>query len=104
VTEHKYALDLNVSMNRVKEALTAPEDGGGGIPDAQRTYGEHNGKKLTCYPEGLEAALDAFLRFKGAVFVDGKPVDKFGVATAAMSAAVQAYLDFYRKGVGETNG
>lgn len=73
------------------------------MPDAQMVYGEHKGKKLTCHNDGVEAAIETFLKFKGAVYFDGKPLDNFGVATGAISAAIQAYIDFYRKGVGETN-
>lgn len=73
------------------------------VPDARRVYGFHNGKALSCHPLGVESAIETFLRFNGAVFVDGKPVEKFGIATGAMSSAIQAYLDYYRNGVGDTN-
>lgn len=73
------------------------------VPDARRVYGFHNGKALSCHPPGVESAIETFLRFNGAVFVDGKPVEKFGIATGAMSSAIQAYLDYYRNGVGDTD-
>ena len=73
------------------------------VPDARRVYGFHNGKALSCHPLGVESAIETFLRFNGAVFVDGKPVEKFGITTGAMSSAIQAYLDYYRNGVGDTN-
>lgn len=73
------------------------------VPDARRVYGFHSGKALSCHPPGVESAIETFLRFNGAVFVDGKPVEKFGIATGAMSSAIQAYLDYYRNGVGDTD-
>lgn len=73
------------------------------VPDARMVYGFHNGKALSCHPLGVESAIETFLRFNGAVFVDGKPVEKFGISTGAMSSAIQAYLDYYRKGVGDTD-
>lgn len=73
------------------------------VPDARRVYGFHNGKALSCHPPGVESAIETFLRFNGAVFVDGKPVEKFGISTGAMSSAIQAYLDYYRNGVGDTD-
>jgi len=108
--------DLKDAINTLIRAATAPKttdvpcrtcngdpETCADVPDARRVYGFHNGKALSCHPLGVESAIETFLRFNGAVFVDGKPAEKFGIATAAMSSAIQAYLDYYRNGVGDTN-
>lgn len=51
------------------------------------------GNPLFCHNEAVEAATECFLKSKGAIFVDGKPVENFGVGVGVMSLAIQAYLD-----------
>jgi len=66
----------------------------------RQQYGEDGkGNALYCHNEIVEEAIEAFLKFDGAIFYNGKPLEKFGVGTGAMAAAIQAYLDSIAKDI-----
>lgn len=51
----------------------------------------------------VDAAVKAFLRFPGAIAIDGVPLENFQVSSAAIRAAIDAYILVMRSDVGETN-
>lgn len=48
----------------------------------------------------LDKAVEAFLKFDGAVAVDGVPLENIQVSPPAISAAIQAWLNHQNKDVG----
>jgi len=65
----------------------------------RREYGKDSlGNPLFCHNEAIDDAIECFIRSEGAIFVDGKPVENFGVSTRAMALAIQAYIDKIAEG------
>jgi len=101
--------DLIKDLEKTNPAMdwTTPEDGL--MPKAARTlkrflicrreYGKDaQGNPLFCHNEAIDDAILCLIRSEGAIFVDGKPVENFGVSTRAMALAIQAYIDKIAEG------
>lgn len=60
----------------------------------RKQYGKDKlGNPLFCHNEAVEAAMECFFKTEGSIFVNGRPVENFGIGTNVMALAIQAYLD-----------